>query len=458
MDTNLIECPYCKELIIKGARKCKHCGEWLTDSGGMEAADPESMVRHAVESHYEILEEIGRGGMATVYRAVQKSLGREVALKVLPSQYTHDREFTERFHREARSAASLNHPNIITIYDEGVLGGVNFIAMALVEGEDLHNFIKEKGRLSEEEVKRILIPIAEGLGYAHDKGMVHRDIKSANILLDSNGVPVLTDFGIAHAGEGTKLTRTGTVLGTPEYMSPEQAKGEGTDKRSDIYSLGIILYECLTGDLPFTGDTALGVVHKITTEKPAMIRYYRRDITPSFERVILRCLEKDPEKRYQSCEDLVTALIKGEPERAEEPNRGSAFETVKFQSSEAARKTTREEVPVKKAAAPPDHTKQVRTAGNKKNKKAIILIAAAAVVLSAGLVFAILGITGALIPKPGSMDVSSEPAGAEVYVNGNKMGTTPMLVENLAEGSHKLRIVKKGSSGNLVERLGNLIL
>jgi eukaryotic-like serine/threonine-protein kinase len=289
-------CPYCDELIRPGAKKCKHCGEWLVEGeartgvtggtgsgrtgGGSASADPISQVRQALASRYEITGEIGRGGMATVYRAVQKNLEREVALKVLPGQFTHDEEFTERFHREARSAAALNHPNIITIHDEGVEGGVHYMAMEYIAGTDLRQRIKERGALDVEEIRRLIVPVAQGLAYAHGKRMVHRDIKSSNILIGEGDRPVLTDFGIARAAESTKLTQTGTVIGTPEYMSPEQARGDGLDQRADIYSLGVVLYEAASGRLPFRADTALGLIHKITTEEAPRVETVKEDVKP----------------------------------------------------------------------------------------------------------------------------------------------------------------------------------
>lgn len=317
MEEKTKRCPYCSETILASAKKCKHCGEWLSKSG-KSSSDSFAVLKNALASRFEILEEIGRGGMSVVYKANQINLNRTIALKILPSQFTHDLEFLERFHREAGAAAQLNHPNIVTIYDEGVENGVHFIAMEYVDGKNLHTIIRERGSISGEETKQLLIPIAEGLGYAHSMGMIHRDIKSSNILIGGKSRPVLTDFGIARASESSQLTRTGTVLGTPEYMSPEQAKGENTDARSDIYSLGVVMYECLTGQLPFQTENVLGTIHKITHKSPTPPSGLKSDITVEMENVVLCCLEKKISDRYSKCEDLIEALEKDEDEQPAE--------------------------------------------------------------------------------------------------------------------------------------------
>ena len=195
--------------------------------------------------------------MATVYKAIQKNLNRLVALKVVHPNLVHDTEFLNRFHREAQMAASLNHPNIVMIYDVGAINGVHFISMEYLEGEDLQTLIRRSGKISVDDTIHIIAPIAEALDYAHQMGLIHRDVKSANIMITKTRRAVLTDFGIAHPVSGTRLTLAGTIIGTPEYMSPEQAEGKQIDGRSDIFSLGIVMFECLTGTVPFKGDSPL---------------------------------------------------------------------------------------------------------------------------------------------------------------------------------------------------------
>ena len=205
---NTKHCPFCDELISINAKKCRFCGEWLEEKNEPHLSN--TTIIEVFSTKYEILEEIGRGGMATVYKAKQKNLNRIVALKVVPKEFTHDTEFVARFQREAQSAAKLNHHNIITIYDVGEIGGYPYIAMEYLAGGDLHQKIQKEGVLSEKETKKIILPIIDALGYAHYMGIIHRDIKSSNIMLGKKGRPVLMDFGIAKSTEGTKLTKTGT--------------------------------------------------------------------------------------------------------------------------------------------------------------------------------------------------------------------------------------------------------
>lgn len=311
-------CPYCHEEILEAARKCKHCGEWLEDppetaSTGTLSSNPETLVREAMAPEYDIQKELGRGGMAIVYKAVQESLGRDVALKVLPQGMTHDRKMLERFHREAQSAAQLNHPHIVTIFDEGEINGVHYMAMEYLEGRDLHEIVQEKGPVSHEQAVSLLAPMADALGYAHNQDTVHRDVKSSNVMVTNVGRPVLMDFGIAYAGSDARLTQTGTVLGTPEYMSPEQARGNEVDARGDLYSLGVVLYESITGELPHTGGHPMSVVYKVLHESYTPPRQINDDIPEWLEQVIAKLLKKEPDERYQTGQELAEALRSKDP-------------------------------------------------------------------------------------------------------------------------------------------------
>ncbi len=311
-------CPYCHEEILEAARKCKHCGEWLEDppetsSSGTLSSNPETLVRDAMNPEYKIEKELGRGGMAIVYKAVQENLGRDVALKVLPQGMTHDQKMLKRFHREAQSAAQLSHPHIVTIFDEGELNGVHYMAMEYLKGRDLHDIVQEKGPVPPQQSVSLIAPMAEALGYAHEEGTVHRDVKSSNVMVTDVGRPVLMDFGIAYAGSDARLTQTGTVLGTPEYMSPEQARGNDVDARGDLYSLGVVLYEALTGELPHTGGHPMSVVYKVLHESYTPPRQINSDVPEWLEQIIAKLLKKDPEDRYQTGDEVAEALRSEDP-------------------------------------------------------------------------------------------------------------------------------------------------
>lgn len=257
---------------------------------------------------YQILGELGRGGMAIVYRAYQPALNRTVAIKVLPPHLAMDASFVQRFMQEARNAARLDHPNIVTIHDIGQANGAYYIVMQEAPGESLTSLIQREGRLPLDRTISILAQVASALDYAHAQGLIHRDIKPGNVIVSPDDKAMLTDFGIAKAVEGTRLTQTGAVIGTPEYMSPEQAKGEPVGATTDIYSLGIMLYEMLTGRAPFKADSTPAVLYKQVHEQPAPVRNAVRDLPAGVDGVLARALAKSPSQRFRTAGELVQTL------------------------------------------------------------------------------------------------------------------------------------------------------
>jgi beta-lactam-binding protein with PASTA domain len=261
---------------------------------------------------YELGPEIGRGGMAEVFLARDRLLDRNVAVKVLSPGFATDPTFIARFRREAQSAASLNHPNIVAVYDWGEDGGNYFIVMEYVAGRTLREVLREYSRLPALEAARIAAEIADALSFAHRNGVVHRDIKPGNVLLTPAGQVKVTDFGIARAEQNDDLTKTGSVMGTATYFSPEQAQGLDLDGRADVYALGVVLYEMLTGVAPFIADNPVSVAYKHVREEPVPPSRVNPDVPGAMDRVVLTAMAKDPNRRYQSADDLRADLLRFE--------------------------------------------------------------------------------------------------------------------------------------------------
>ena len=252
---------------------------------------------------YELRRVLGRGGMAEVYAAHDRTLDREVAVKLLLDRFREDDAFTRRFNDEARHVARLNHPNLVAVYDTGLDEGQSYIVMELVEGRSLQEAI-DAGGLTEDRALEVAADVCAALAYAHGRGLIHRDIKPGNILLADDGTVKVTDFGIARAIGNETVTRTAAVLGTAAYLSPEQAQGREIDPRSDLYSLGVVLYEALTGQQPFSGESAVTVAYQHVQEAPRPPRELDASISPAAEAVTMRALAKNPANRYQDAEEM----------------------------------------------------------------------------------------------------------------------------------------------------------
>jgi len=258
-----------------------------------------------VDERYQVLERIGAGGMADVWLAEDRHLQRQVALKVLHSRFAQDREFVERFRLEAEAAAGLQHPNVVAVYDRGDVDGTYYIAMQYLQGRTLKELID--AGLAPEEAVRLIRQVLEGARFAHRHGVVHRDLKPQNVIVDSEGKATVTDFGIARAGV-SEITQAGAVMGTPHYLSPEQAQGQEVTAVSDLYSIGVMLYEALTRRVPFEGDSAIAVAMKQVAQAPQRPSTINPQVSPALDAVVMRALEKDPGQRFQSADAFIAAL------------------------------------------------------------------------------------------------------------------------------------------------------
>jgi beta-lactam-binding protein with PASTA domain/predicted Ser/Thr protein kinase len=274
-----------------------------------------------VDGRYRVLRRIGSGGMADVYCAEDVHLGRQVAIKMLHRRFAQDQEFVERFRREAKSAAGLNHPNVVGVFDRGEHEGTYYIAMEYLEGQTLKDIVAAEAPLAQERVIDLGLQILQAAGFAHSHGVIHRDFKPHNVIVDPHGHAKVTDFGIARAG-ASEMTETGSIMGTAQYLSPEQAQGHAVTATSDIYSIGVMLYEMLTGRLPFEGDSAVAVALKHLSESPAPVSQWRPDVHPALEAVVMAALAKDPTQRWQSAEDLAAGLEAARTQIEAGPNGG----------------------------------------------------------------------------------------------------------------------------------------
>ena len=306
-------CSRCGNEFTGQPKFCPSCGLDVMSTTPVDAVDAtgertdRDIVGEALAAEYEVQDELGRGGMALVYQALERELGREVAVKVLPFALAFDAEFVERFQREARTAAQLEHPNIIPIYRVGRSGRVIYFVMKFLRGGSLAGLLEKRGRLTAPEIRRLLVDCAGALAYAHQRGIVHRDMKPDNVMFDEFGQVLLTDFGIAKAMSGGRLTGTGMSIGTPHYMSPEQARAQTIDGRSDIYSLGVVAYQCLTGQVPFDGEDSFAIGYKHITEPLPPLTLSAADDRQLYE-TIRRMMMKDPGDRPQDCAELIASL------------------------------------------------------------------------------------------------------------------------------------------------------
>jgi serine/threonine-protein kinase len=316
-----MECLKCHTPLPDGSKFCHACG---ADQTGGDAAATSGQIegllgrlQKVVEGKYTIERILGKGGMGAVYLAHDLALDREVAIKVLPPDISQDPQVVRRFQQEAKTAAKLDHNNIIPIYRVESEGGLNYFVMKYISGTSLEDLLEQKRPLAIDEIQRILWQAAVALGHAHQRRIVHRDVKPANIMFDHDGKVMLTDFGISKALQAASgFTGTGMIIGTPHYMAPEQAKGQPVDGRADQYSLGVVGYRMITGALPFSGDSIHTILYKHIFEEPPQAKSVRADVPDFLSLAIHRSLAKEPAQRFPTMEDFATALLPEQPVHA----------------------------------------------------------------------------------------------------------------------------------------------
>lgn len=395
--------------------------------------------------NYKIIEKLGRGGMAYVFKALDQSLNREVALKILSDQLSEDVDYIKRFQREAQAAAQLNHPNIVQVFYIGEDNDHHYFAMEYIKGKSLAEIQKEEGIISANKAVSIIAQVADALDEAHRAGLVHRDIKPSNIMVTPNGKAKVTDFGIAYvANAKTKLTRDGSIIGTPEYLSPEQCEGKTVDQRSDIYSLGVTLYELLAGKTPYEAETPVSMIMKIVKGEYRSVQELNPNVPQTLRTIVEKMMQTDPDKRYASMADVASALnaFEGIPEAEQEVKvdktkvEGRTPVTMTYQELDAVSK-----VPVEPAAV---------AAPVKSNKTAAFIVAAVIVILMGGAFAAKIFYFDKQAASPitsGSSNISSpiQPASGNngLSSSGSDNGT--------------LQDLPQTGSGNMAEQGGNSI-
>jgi hypothetical protein len=418
---------------------------------------------------YEILEEIGRGGMGRVYKALQPSLNRVVAVKVLLPQLAADETFVTRFMREARSIATLEHPGIVTIYDVGESEGTYYFAMQLLDGKPLDDILDEGKPLPVEQAVNITRQMARALKYAHANGILHRDVKPGNIIVTESGGAVLTDFGIAQAASDTRLTKTGTSIGSPEYMAPEQIEGKPLDLRADLYSLGIVFFQMLTGEVPYKGDSAVSIVYQHVKAPVPSARELVPWIPESIDTIARTMMAKDPDERYPSADALLAALddeAAGPVAKAKKPKTGGGARwawaaaaaavlalagflflgPVEFPWEEPAPSAERvtadsapEEEEADEPAAPEPEAEEPTVAETPEPAVDAVATTAETVPEEPATPSP---------PEPVPIAITSAPAGATVVLDGTPLETpTPARVELLSETEYRLQVRLEGYEG-----------
>jgi serine/threonine-protein kinase len=302
-------CSLCSRESRDGAKFCDGCGAALDATVVRDTTDPElEQVRSAFKERYIVESLLGRGGMGSVYKARERTLDRYVALKIVAKERSHDEQFVDRFRREARLAARLRHPRIVSVHEVGALGGFPYFSMDYIEGGTLRSVVARRRALPAEDAIGVIAEICRAVAHAHGKGIIHRDLKPENVMIDTEGDVFVMDFGLARAVGEANITHSGVVMGSPFYMSPEQLAGESADERSDIYALGLILWFCLTGDDLFAAETITGVVAKHMSTQIRDVVRTNAQLPPNLHEVLVSMLEEQRDRRARSVKELLERL------------------------------------------------------------------------------------------------------------------------------------------------------
>jgi len=419
-----MQCVHCSTPVPDDAKYCHSCGSQVSDAEGQKNATAsmdsssfahmEKLLRDDAAGDFEIHKLLGRGGMAVVYLATEKKLGRKVAIKVLPPELTFGHG-VDRFLREAKTAAALDHPNIIPIYRVASEGKIFWYAMKYLEGRSLDDVLKEKGKLPLPEVIEILDQVADALDYAHERKVIHRDIKPANVMMDGRNRVTVTDFGIAKALTEQTLTASGSVVGTPYYMSPEQGMGRPVTGRSDQYSVAVMAFRMIAGQVPFEGDSAIDILHKHCMIAPPRMETFIQGLPAHVYQAVHKALEKKGELRFATCSAFVKALREPTPELQISSESATvmvdAAQVSQMAHAAASQAATMLTPRPAGATAPPTPAPKVTRAPEKKSKKGLVMAAGLVVVLGgAGAGWVMFGPGGS--PAPGAEPAGGQPGAA----------------------------------------------